>query len=128
MIKRLLKSGWPSIAWTLLIFLLLTVDTGSMESTPLFGIRNLDKLVHIFLFGFLTFLWVCRLDNGKVGTWIWVFIAASAYGIGMEFYQEYFTSREFELNDIFADIAGSLAGSIIGKKIGPYGNRGRNQN
>ena len=99
-----------------------------MESTPLFGIRNLDKFVHIFLFGMLAFLWIFRFDKGERTTWIWIFILSCAYGIGMEFYQEYFTSREFELNDIYADMAGSLFGSIIGKKIGPYGNRGRNQN
>ena len=128
MIHRLLKSRWPSLLWTIIIFLLLTIDTGSMESVPLFGIKNLDKIVHIFLFAALAFLWIYRLDNGKTPTWIWILLLTSAFGIGMEFYQEYFTTREFELNDIYADITGAVIGTFSGKKIGPYGNRGRNQN
>ena len=128
MISRVLRSAWPSLAWTALIFILLTINTGSIESVPLMGIKNLDKLVHMFLFGILAYLWVCRYQGPGNQVWIWVLLLCSAYGMGMEFYQEYFTTREFELNDIFADAAGASIGSFIGKKIGPYGNRGRNQN
>ena len=128
MIYRILRSRWPSLIWTITIFLLLTVDTGSMESIPVFGIRNLDKIVHVFLFAILAFLWMARFHTTPGYLWIWVLILTSAFGIGMEYYQEYFTTREFEVNDIFADIAGALIGSYSGKKIGPYGNRGRNQN
>jgi len=128
MIERLLRSRWPSLLWTITIFLLLTVDTGSMESMPVFGIRNLDKIVHVFLFAVLAFLWMLRFPATQSNLWIWVLILASAFGIGMEYYQEFFTTREFEVNDIYADIAGAVIGSYLGKKIGPYGNRGRNQN
>ena len=128
MISRLLRSAWPSLAWTVLIFILLTINTGSIESVPLMGIKNLDKLVHMFLFGVLAFLWVCRYQGSGKYSWIWVLVLSAAYGMGMEFYQEHFTTREFELNDILADAAGAALGSIMGKKIGPYGNRGRNQN
>ena len=116
------------MAWTVFIFILLTINTGSMESVPLLGIKNLDKLVHIGLFGILAYLWICRYHHKGKHAWIWVLLLCSAYGLGMEFYQEYFTTREFELNDIFADSFGAAIGAISGKKIGPYGNRGRNQN
>jgi|SRR6187455_640625 hypothetical protein len=128
MINRLLRSRWPSLIWTVMIFFLLTINTGSMESMPLFGIKNLDKVVHICLFAALAFLWFYRLNKGQGKIWLWIPVLTSLYGIGMEYYQEYFTSREFELNDIYADITGVVIGSLIGKKIGPYGNRGRNQN
>jgi VanZ family protein len=128
MISRVLRSAWPSLAWTALIFFLLTINTGSIESVPFMGIKNLDKLAHMVLFFVLAYLWVCRLYGSGDNTWIWVLALCSAYGMGMEFYQEYFTTREFELNDIIADVVGASLGSIIGKKIGPYGNRGRNQN
>lgn len=128
MISRVLRSAWPSLVWTALIFILLTINTGSMESVPLMGIKNLDKVVHMILFAILAYLWVCRFYETGDQTWIWVLVLCSAYGIGMEFYQQYFTTREFELNDIFADAVGAVIGSLTGKKIGPYGNRGRNQN
>jgi len=123
---KLLNSPWPALLWTLLIFVLLTMDTGSVEKIP--AIPNLDKLVHAFLFGILAFLWVFFLDNRGISAWLPVFLLATLYGAGMEFYQENFTSREFEWNDICADSLGALAGAWAGKRISPYGNRGRNQN
>ncbi len=56
------------------------------------------------------------------------------YGVVMEFVQKYFVpGRSFDLLDILCDGIGSFAGmitvlQIYVKKIGPDGNRGRNQN
>lgn len=124
--SRLLTSPWPALLWSLVVFILLTVDTGSAESFPV--IPNLDKIVHAFLFGILAFLWVFFLHHRGLKAWIPIFLLATLYGAGMEFYQENFTSREFEWYDILADAVGAFAGSLAGKKISPYGNRGRNQN
>ena len=128
MTRKILVSPWPSLVWAILIFVLLSVNTGSMESVPLFGLKNLDKLVHAFLFGTMAFLLVYWLDGKGRNAWTLALAIASIYGIGMEFFQENFTSREFEWNDIYADVTGAILGSWAGKKIGPYGNRGRNQN
>lgn len=128
MIRRFLLTPWPLWLWTLLIFFLLSVDTGSMEHVPMFGIRDLDKLVHFFLFGTMAFLWVYRTRNANSYTLALIFLVVAIYGTGMEFFQEHFTSREFEWKDVYADTLGAVAGTIAGKKIGPYGNRGRNQN
>jgi VanZ family protein len=117
-IGQLLNSRWPAYLWTLLIFILLTVRLGNLEKVPMFGIPNMDKLVHAFLFGMLVFLW-WRYFYGKremspdVKILLILFISASAYGIGMEFYQKYFTEREFELGDIYADTAGAAVSAII---------------
>ncbi len=123
MLNRLLTKPWGSLIWTVLIFFLLTINTGSIESVPLLGIKHLDKLVHIFLFGTQYILWALFLDAKMKITLpvlLGLFIAVSGYGIGMEFYQDLFTTREFELADIFADAAGALLGGLyIGAKNKP---------
>ena len=115
MFKKFLLTPWPSLIWTGLIFFLLTIHTGTMESVPLLGIRNLDKLVHIFLFAMFVWLW-CSYFEGKKSfsrnIFLVVILAGILYGIGMEFYQDRFTTREFELADIFADIAGAALGAV----------------
>jgi VanZ family protein len=123
---KLLTSPWPALLWTVAVFIMLTMDTGSVERIPV--IPNLDKLVHAFMFGLLAFLWVYFLGHRGLNAWVSVFLLVTLYGGGMEFYQENFTSREFEWEDIYADAIGALAGAWTGKKVGPYGNRGRNQN
>jgi VanZ family protein len=54
-------------------------------------------------------------------------LIAAGYGIGMEYYQKYFTARNFSILDAFADSLGAVIGTSITKES-PYGNRGRNQN
>ena len=56
-----------------------------------------------------------------------IIILASTYGMGMEYYQQYFTNRSFSYWDGLADAIGSVAGAWAAKKS-PYGDRGRNQN
>jgi VanZ family protein len=56
-----------------------------------------------------------------------VFTTGLIFGIGMEFFQEAFTNRQFSWWDGFADMIGLFLGLGIAKKS-PYGNRGRNQN
>jgi VanZ family protein len=54
-------------------------------------------------------------------------IVGSSYGMGMEYYQKFFTNRSFSYWDGLADALGSVVGAWAAKKS-PYGNRGRNQN
>jgi VanZ family protein len=119
-IRKLLDTRWPSLLWTLIIFILLTIGSGSFENASLLmaGIPHLDKYVHAFLFGFLVFLWWYYLSQqskqiSSTALLIILFICASGYGIGMEYYQKYFTSREFELGDIYADTAGAALSALI---------------
>lgn len=111
--NRFLITPWPALIWTGLIFFLLTIKTGTMESVPLFGIRNIDKLVHVALFGIFVWLW-CNYflkDGASKLTFFLVILSGIAYGTGMEFYQDHFTTREFELADIIADAAGAITGA-----------------
>jgi VanZ family protein len=123
MLNGLFRKPWPSLIWTGLIFFLLTVKTDNIQSVPLFGIKNLDKFVHVFLFGVLFLMWAKFLGTTMKTTYPFLFVlflAISAYGIGMEFYQDNFTTRAFELADIYADTAGAaLAAIYVGAKNKP---------
>jgi VanZ family protein len=54
-------------------------------------------------------------------------LVAAGYGLSMEYYQKYFTARNFSTLDALADSLGAVIGTCIIKES-PYGNRGRNQN
>ena len=133
----ILNTRWPAVIWTILIFVLLTIRVAPVEKGSFLNIPHLDKVVHVFLFGILVFLWSRRYLPGKNSDAfnkliIKVFVLSCLYGIGMEFYQKYFTERNFDLGDIVADVTGSaiayLGLRLFYKKISPYRNRGRNQN
>lgn len=132
MLNDILKTPWPSILWTGLIFILLSIDTGSLESASRIPIPHFDKIVHFGIFGLYAWLilkW--RASVSTVGIFIAIlsFFVSSAYGTAMEFYQDNFTSREFELGDIYADTLGAFVATLwFMTKKSPYGNRGRNQN
>jgi VanZ family protein len=123
MLNGLFKKPWPSLIWTGLIFFLLTVRTDNIQSVPIFGLKHLDKVVHVFLFGVLFLLWA-RFLAGKTALrrthLLGMFLGVTAYGIGMEFYQDLFTTRAFELADILADTAGAALGMVyVGTKNKP---------
>jgi VanZ family protein len=119
-IRKFMDTQWPGLLWTLMIFILLTIRSGSFEKASflLAGLPNFDKIIHAILFGILVFLWwwylmhkTKRINSFYLLTFL--FVVASAYGIGMEYYQERFTSREFELGDIYADITGAGVSAFI---------------
>lgn len=78
-------------------------------------IGNTDKLIHVLLFGVLTFLILNILKYKKViKSIIMAVFMASSYGFLIECLQgELNTGRYFDYFDIIANISGSLIGSII---------------
>ena len=137
MFSKLKESIWIASGWTIVIFILLTLPTESLPEEEIFDISDFDKLVHVAIFGIFLWFWVHwwaarkAPEPTKISDILVIFLIACAYGIGMEFYQKYFTTRNFDIGDIYADSAGAgVAGIvyIISKKISPYRNRGRNQN
>lgn len=98
---------------------------GNIPSKGLFGIPNLDKLVHMFLFGGFVWLWYFSLKKNiksppSPNILKSIFLIAAFYGISMEFVQYFFTARSFDIWDIVADILGAGIAwgilSIWGKK------------
>ena len=130
--KFLKGSIGPGLLWTALTFYLLSMDPSGAGGVSLLKIYGMDKLIHFSLFSIQAFLWGAYFLNKETAlppdTILWlIVIMASAYGMGMEYYQQYFTNRSFSYWDGLADALGSVAGAWLAKKS-PYGNRGRNQN
>ena len=128
--KKILSSIWPSILWTLAIFILLVMPTKGIEVNNVNEIPNADKYVHVILFAVFGFLWMSFFSSQHPSKdkpfFIIILLIGSFYGLGMEFVQKYFTERNFSLLDALADAFGTLFGLLLKKS--PYGHRGRNQN
>jgi hypothetical protein len=114
MLYRIFGNRWTAIIWTVIIFILLVIPGSSLPENGLLGKWHLDKLVHAGLFGGFVFLWfetyrqsAPHMGRQLLRAAILLFILGALYGAGMEFYQKYFTSREFETGDIIADSTGA---------------------
>lgn len=129
--KKLLSSVWLSIIWTIAVFVLLAMPMSNGKETGILDLVGFDKLVHLILFAMFTFLWGTYLCEKNVKNELLVLIVltfvAAGYGLIMEYYQKYFTERNFSILDALADSLGAVIGTSLTKKS-PYGNRGRNQN
>ena len=129
--KKLLASVWLSIIWTIVVFGLLAMPMSNVKEVGILDLFEIDKLVHLILFAVFTFLWGTYLCEKKIKNELRVLIVltlvAAGYGLIMEFYQKYFTERNFSILDALADSLGAIIGTLITKES-PYGNRGRNQN
>jgi VanZ family protein len=113
-LKKYFARLYIAIAWTLIVLVLLSLPGNLLPDEAAFRIPNLDKLVHICLFGGFVFLWGLYVNSKKfkpkknLQIFFILFIIASLLGIGMEYVQKYFIPfREFELGDIIADLIGS---------------------
>lgn len=105
----------PFILWIILIFILLTLPAKDFDKVG-FKIPNLDKVVHLGLFGGLVFLFGLAfrkipfaLSKGKIMLMV---VIASSYGVIMEFVQKYCThhTRSFSYDDMAADTLGAILG------------------
>jgi VanZ family protein len=116
MLHGLLRSRWPAILWTALIFILLVIPESGLPKSGMLGIPNLDKLAHVVLFGVFVALWFLRLAADTTTApgrlLLRLFLLSSTYGIAMEFVQLGFTNRAFEGLDILADVLGAGAAAM----------------
>jgi VanZ like family len=101
------------IAWSIIVLILLTLPGSMLPQEKVFAIPNFDKLVHMGLFGGFVLLWSIyfnkKIINPKKLLVIFfrIFIIASVYGTTTEFIQKYIPSRDFDIADILADVAGA---------------------
>lgn len=114
-LKNKINTLLLATAWLVLITFLLCIPGNNLPKVGLFNFSQFDKLVHIFMFGMLSFLF-CKTTNIKK----WFFVIASlctVYGIAMEFVQEnWIPNRSFDVLDIAADAVGSFLVLLILKK------------
>ena len=78
----------------------------------------IDKLVHIFIFLVLSFLWLAYIDrvltNTKPIVLFLALLVCLLYGIIIEVYQELFVrSRKAEALDVLADLFGASIGLFL---------------
>ncbi|MEO6313313.1 MAG: VanZ family protein [Chitinophagaceae bacterium] len=123
MINRLLSNIFSPLGWTFLIQVLLCLPGSSLPSES--NIPNLDKVVHIILFGGLTGLWCYYYYlKGKPPArlktiFFIIYLLAAFNGILLEFIQrDYIPNRSFDEGDIIADVlASSIAYGICNIKL-----------
>jgi len=124
-INRLLSKSFWAIAWTIMIQVLLCLPGSTLPSGGLFNIPNLDKIVHIVLFGGFTGLWCYYYflkgkPPAKLKTIFFiVYLVAAVNGIALEFIQrDYIPNRSFDQGDIIADVlASSIAYGICNIRL-----------
>jgi len=78
----------------------------------------IDKLVHLFIFLVLTFLWLLYVNNvlndTKPIVLLFILVACLFYGILIEVIQELFVlSRGAEVLDVIADLLGASIGLLL---------------
>jgi VanZ family protein len=113
-LKKYFGKLYIAIAWSLVVLILLSLPGNMLPDEAAFKIPNLDKFVHICLFGGFVFLWClyisCRHFSQKqnLKSFFYIFITGVILGITMEYVQKYFIPfRDFELGDIIADMIGA---------------------
>lgn len=100
---------------TLLIFSLITIDLGGIESfAPSFG----DKIFHFCAYALLAYTWYFTLSYKfniqRIKAIIIVSFGATLFGIIIEVLQKAFTStRYFDIEDIIANVLGVLLTLLI---------------
>ena len=113
-LKKYFGKLFFAVSWTIIVLILLSLPGTMLPDEPSFKIPNLDKFVHICLFGGFVLLWCMYISRKQQSTrkllqsFFYIFIIAVSFGITMEYVQKYFIPfRDFELGDIIADMVGA---------------------
>ena len=120
-----LKRFLPGIAWFFIVGLLTLLPGDDIPKSDWLGsIVGFDKFVHASLFGALTFLFCLTYFKApfsyrkKLNLFIRIAMAASVWGLTVEFLQKYYIpGRDFELLDWAADSLGAFVALWICKKL-----------
>jgi len=114
------------VFYTIVVTFLLCIPGDALPDVGDEGIPNLDKAVHVLLFAGLSFTWFLyvkarHLMMKNVRAFqlsLLFFLAASSFGLLMEFVQrDFIPHRSFDWLDVLADACGALVGSIVASRI-----------
>jgi hypothetical protein len=118
--KRLCTRRFLPVGWIILTIILLCLPGSAIPGDGLFSIPDLDKYVHVVLFGGIVFWWAFHLYFRRASIQKWrntiAFLTAFSIvlGIVLEFLQLYFIpNRSFDGGDIIADTAGALLAGLF---------------
>ncbi len=107
LILSFLKSKYPAVVWTLIIFILCTLPS---EEAAKIGTLN-DKVNHVIAFAGFVFFWLFHTNMARL-----IIISGIFYGIIIEAWQYILPEnfhRGFELMDTVADAIGCVCGYFI---------------
>ena len=108
---------WPALLWALFILALCGLPGSAIPELSFLEWLKPDKIVHLVLFGVLSFLLIRGFTSLDVNS-LWKnypkltsVILASIYGIFVELLQEYFfDDRHGDVYDSIADAFGAVMG------------------
>ncbi|MEO6637037.1 MAG: VanZ family protein [Ginsengibacter sp.] len=108
------KKFLPGIAWFFIVLVLTCMPGNDVPKIGWLENLNFDKWVHAGMFGGLTFLFSFPFFKSgfsnieRLHYFIRIALAASIWGLAIEFIQKYFViSRDFDLLDWAADSVGA---------------------
>ncbi|MEY4627767.1 MAG: hypothetical protein RLZZ595_93 [Bacteroidota bacterium] len=112
---HLLKNNpWFALGWSAVIFYLLSMDTSSAGEYSILKVYGIDKLIHFGIFVVFGWLWGIwsnhKFANAESVLILLIILAGSIFGMGMEYYQKFFTKRTFSYWDGLADALGAVVG------------------
>ena len=118
--KLSIRSFWPAFVWLTTSSIALCLPGSVLPKEDWFSKIQLDKWIHVGIFGVMVLLWCLPLLHRPVieaalsKLFIRISIAILGYGILMELVQHFLIlNRSFDLGDIAADAVGCLIGLII---------------
>ena len=125
MIKNLLGKLLVPLAWTAIMETLFCLPGSSLPDPESINVPNLDKLVHVFLFGTFVSLWCYYFYRKEKSPralkiiFFGIYLLAAFNGVLIEFLQrDFIPNRSFDTVDIIADLIGaSLAYGICNIKL-----------
>jgi VanZ family protein len=110
---RLLRAGWPALAWAAVIFIL-SHQSRPLPITP--PITHFDKVLHAGAYCLLAVFAARALRTaglaGRRALWITV-VVASLYGASDELHQSFVPGRDPDPLDWAADTAGAVLGAAL---------------
>lgn len=123
--KLVFHSFLPAIIWWLVVLVLMCTPGKDLPELGFWAeLINLDKILHVTIFGLMAFLFMLPIAarqnaNSKQlkQAFIKIAICTAVWGLTTEFIQEFFVpGRTFDLLDFAADAVGGLLAYFLGKK------------
>jgi VanZ family protein len=118
-ISRLRWPWLPAVAWMLAIYAVSYVPGTGGGGSPLefIGKYQLDKLIHVGVFGFLCWLWLRALHtHGQFAlprAGLFAILITVLYGAFDEWQQQYMPGRCSSVSDWLADTVGAFGASRV---------------
>jgi hypothetical protein len=121
LLQKLCAKKLLPIGWTIITIVLLCLPGSSIPGEGfVFNIPNLDKIVHVILFGGIVLFWgghyAFRPERSQGWQKLVILLAILSAGLGvvLEYVQFYFIpQRSFDTYDIVADTSGALAAMLL---------------